>query len=221
MGKGHRYLNWTIEWSYAAGLTGHANLVPYLQRPLGFSIDDVIKFSPEFRQTVNVIPLLCNKDFIDEINIYQSPALETFRKKVDTYCKEYGKAKKTWLDIISQERLEEEFYIQAFKDYDEDYKRTKHILSVGNYWIGEEWILVLTHRLTWEIIKDFLYYRGLPFPSDMDLEGLCAEMKELSQTKKNKRVFESSVATMQKNSPLPFVDIWFEADRRDEYLKDK
>ena len=49
---------------------------------LGFSIDDVIKFSPEFRQTVNVIPLLCNKDFIDEINIYQSPALETFKRKL-------------------------------------------------------------------------------------------------------------------------------------------
>lgn len=63
---------------------------PMTKTKLGFSIDDVIKFSPEFRQTVNVIPLLCNKDFIDEINIYQSPALETFRKKVDTYCKEYG-----------------------------------------------------------------------------------------------------------------------------------
>ncbi|MCJ1749193.1 siderophore biosynthesis protein, IucA/IucC family [Mammaliicoccus sciuri] len=63
---------------------------PMTKTKLGFSIDDVIKFSPEFRQTVNVIPLLCNKDFIDEINIYQSPALETFKKKVDTYCKEHG-----------------------------------------------------------------------------------------------------------------------------------
>lgn len=63
---------------------------PLTKTKLGFSIDDVIKFSPEFRQTVNVIPLLCNKDFIDEINIYQSPALETFKKKINTYCKEHG-----------------------------------------------------------------------------------------------------------------------------------
>jgi hypothetical protein len=66
-----------------------------------------------------------------------------------------------------------------------------------------------------EFVKDFFKFKDLPFP-ELDLHSLCEEMKAFSQTKKNKKVFEFSLSQMQKNSPSPFVDIWFGADPGEE-----
>lgn len=138
-----------------------------------------------------------------------------------TYFKECVTSSEDWLEKITVLEYSKKDLEFLWEDQRKLFQRTKRIISAGDYWNDDEWVLILLFRLDLEMVKDFFHYRDLPFPADMDLQGLCTEMKELSQTKKNKRVFDSSVATMQKNSPLPFVDIWFEADRREEYLSGK
>jgi hypothetical protein len=72
---------------------------------------------------------------------------------------------------------------------------------------------MFTYRFELEFIKDFLLDKGLPFP-ELDLHGLCEEMKAASLVgKKNKQQFQSAVNAITKNSSLPFLDIWFEADQ--------
>lgn len=88
---------------------------PMTKTKLGFSIDDVLKYSPEFRQTVAIIPLLCNKDFIDEINIYQLPALETFQKKVDTYCKAHNIKSENYALLFIHEWQLKHFLLPQFE----------------------------------------------------------------------------------------------------------
>jgi hypothetical protein len=93
------------------------------------------------------------------------------------------------------------------------FEKTKKIISIGEFWLDDEWLLMFTYRFELEFIKDFLLDKGLPFP-DLDLHGLCEEMKAASLVgKKNKQQFQSAVNAITKNSSLPFLDIWFEADQ--------
>jgi hypothetical protein len=93
------------------------------------------------------------------------------------------------------------------------YEKTKRIISIGTFWLDDEWLLMFTYRFELEFIKDFLLDKGLLFP-DLDLHGLCEEMKAASKVgKKNKQQFQSAVNAITKNSSLPFLDIWFEADQ--------
>lgn len=93
------------------------------------------------------------------------------------------------------------------------YEKTKRIISIGEFWLDDEWLLMFTYRFELEFIKDFLLDKGLPFP-ELDLHGLCEEMKAASLVgKKNKQQFQSAANAITKNSSLPFLDIWFEADQ--------
>jgi hypothetical protein len=105
--------------------------------------------------------------------------------------------------------------IAGSKDH---YERTKRIISVGKFWLDDEWLLMFTFRKGIEFIKDFLLDKGLPFP-ELDLHGLCEEKKAASKIgKKNKQQFQSAVNAITKNSSLPLLDIWFEADQHPRQL---
>jgi hypothetical protein len=109
--------------------------------------------------------------------------------------------------------VSEEMINDIHKSINIDYEKTKRITSTGTFWLFEEWILMFTYRFELEFIKDFLLDKGLPFP-ELDLHGLCEEMKAASLVgKKNKQQFQSAVNAITKNSSLPFLDIWFEADQ--------
>ncbi|QOL20188.1 hypothetical protein [Candidatus Bodocaedibacter vickermanii] len=109
--------------------------------------------------------------------------------------------------------ISEEMINDIHKSINVDYKKTQRIISIGQFWLDDEWLLMFSLRFDIEFIKDFLLDKGLPFP-DLDLHGLCEEMKAASLVgKKNKQQFQSAVNAITKNSSLPFLDIWFEADQ--------
>ena len=109
--------------------------------------------------------------------------------------------------------VSEEMINDIHKSVNIDYEKTKRIISVGDFWLDDEWLLMFSLRFDIEFTKDFLLDKGLPFP-DIDLHGLWEEMKAASLVgKKNKQQFQSAVNAITKNSSLPFLDVWFEADQ--------
>jgi hypothetical protein len=114
----------------------------------------------------------------------------------------------TFLQPISKQTYE-----KIYKNMRNYYEKSKRIISIGEFWLDDEWLLMFTYRFELEFMKDFLLDKGLSFP-ELDLHGLCEEMKAASLVgKKNKQQFQSAVNAITKNTSLPFLDIWFEADQ--------
>jgi hypothetical protein len=132
-----------------------------------------------------------------------------------TYCNKSQSLKTRWLKKISSLDLDKNTEEEAAKEANEKFERIKRIISIGDYWNDDEWVLVLLLRLELEMEKDFFNYKKIDFPR-LELAKLCEKMKELSQTKKNKEVFEFSARQMKNNSPLPFADIWFQAEHQNK-----
>lgn len=59
---------------------------PMTKTKLGLDINDVIKYSPEFRNSVKVIPVLCDATVVNEVHMTQTNELDTFKQKVHEYC---------------------------------------------------------------------------------------------------------------------------------------
>lgn len=116
-----------------------------------------------------------------------------------------------WAKKLEAENFDDTFIKLSNKEMFLNYTYTIRIVSIGDYWNDDEWVLILLYRLNFEMLKDFFKFKNLEFP-ELPLHDLCNEMKALSQTKKNKKSFALALSQMKKNSPLPFVDIWFEAD---------
>ena len=133
--------------------------------------------------------------------------------KIYHYYKFFERNVSTEKVLAFKEPITEEMLSEIKTGAIKAFERTKRIISVGEFWLDDEWLLMFTFRKGVEFIKDFLLDKGLPFP-DLDLHGLCEEMKAASQIgKKNKQQFQSAVNAITKNSSLPFLDIWFEADQ--------
>lgn len=115
-----------------------------------------------------------------------------------------------WINNIRELNFSSDFIKSSTNEMMEDYEYVSKVLSIGDYWNDDEWLLVLLYRLQLELAKDFFIYKGYPYPN-IDLEELYKESHGLSQTKKNKKSFNLALTQMKKNSPLPFKNIWFRA----------
>ncbi len=123
-----------------------------------------------------------------------------------------------WMDYFSNLRLTSDMIDHISRKTQSSFDHAKRIISIGDYWLIEEWVLILSMRLDLETLKDLFAYKGAPFPS-IDLNGLCEDMKIASQTPKNKRNFEYSVGLIKKNCALPFLDVWYESGKESEKCK--
>lgn len=133
--------------------------------------------------------------------------------KLYHYYKYYNKQIPKEIIEAFNQYITQEVYAEVLIGLKNHFERTQRIISIGVFWLDDEWLLMFTFRKGCEFIKDFLIDKGLPFP-DLDLHGLCEEMKAASLVgKKNKQQFQSAVNAITKNSSLPFLDIWFEADQ--------
>ncbi|GGI43235.1 IucA/IucC family protein [Mammaliicoccus stepanovicii] len=59
---------------------------PMTKTKLGFEVCDVINYSPEFRRTVKVIPVLCKSDLVQDVKLNNTDVLFNFTQKVAHYC---------------------------------------------------------------------------------------------------------------------------------------
>lgn len=129
------------------------------------------------------------------------------------YNKYFQKNIPSEINSAFKKPIKEVMFLEIRAGVIKKYERIKQIISVGEFWLDDEWLLMFSLRFDIEFIKDFLLDKGLPFP-EIDLHGLCEEMKAASLVgKKNKQQFQSAVNAITKNSSLPFLDIWFEADQ--------
>ncbi len=140
-------------------------------------------------------------DYIDLASIYHT---------IKYFCVS-PQIRQEWLEKIYSLLFTGSDLRDAFSVLTKNYNDIKRILSIWKSLNDDMWVLILLLRLELEMVKELFLFKNLPFP-EMDLHTLCKEMKDFSQIKENQKAFAFSVSQMQKNSPLPFKDIWFEAE---------
>lgn len=83
----------------------------------------------------------------------------------------------------------------------ESIARVRRILAVGQSWMYEEWVLILTSLIQVDLVSSFLSARGLQPRSSSD--NLWAQICALSHRRSNRASFESASASLRRNWSLP------------------
>lgn len=90
---------------------------PMTKTKLGFDINHVLKYSPEFRQSVKIIPVLCDTSFADEIQMTQSIELDHFKQKVYAYCHAQQIPFENYTLLFIHEWQLEHFMLEQFEEF--------------------------------------------------------------------------------------------------------
>lgn len=98
------------------------------------------------------------------------------------------------LDESELERIEKEFKEKEGK--------LSRILSVGNKWNEDEWLLVITIRIQNDLLQSYLFHRGYRF-STCEICPRAEILKQASLSPANQRAFDTALRMARRNWGLP------------------
>lgn len=113
-----------------------------------------------------------------------------------------------WKDKIFKPELTEEAYSYIKNSYIEIYNQMGKILSVGDRFNDDEFLLLISYHTSLCLVLEYLNARSLECPI-VDLKGIEKEIIEFGRMKKNKRDFNSAISQMRKNRKIPINIIWY------------
>ncbi|WP_323703738.1 IucA/IucC family protein [Mammaliicoccus sp. Dog046] len=110
---------------------------PMTKTKLGFSVNDVIQYSPEFRNLVKVIPILCDYSLVQNIhseNDIHKPHLEQINKQAKAYCESHDLQFESYELLFIHEWQFEHFMYPQFKSlFDQQRLIPLHHLAVESH----------------------------------------------------------------------------------------
>nr|WP_263314557.1 IucA/IucC family protein [Mammaliicoccus sp. Marseille-Q6498] len=89
---------------------------PMTKTKLGFNINDVIQYSPEFRNSVKIIPVLCESDLVQEVQLNETHQIDKFEQKIINYCHQHELNYDDYSILFIHEWQFEHFMVPHFKN---------------------------------------------------------------------------------------------------------
>lgn len=109
------------------------------------------------------------------------------------------------LVFFNNEQIEEIIAINQ-KGYD----RMEHILSYGNEWNVDEYLLFLTYRINFELINNYLTEHKVTFDIQRNIHNLDETIFETLKRQSNKKNASVSAKLILKNNKDLNFDSWIE-----------
>jgi len=100
-----------------------------------------------------------------------------------------------WSEMALGEAIPEKAITEVHRQMAADARRIEHILSIGNEWNDDELTLILTLRITLELVQTYLERRGIE--AALDLERVDTRIREVASSAQNKRVFNLVVGEVR------------------------
>ena len=119
-----------------------------------------------------------------------------------------GALARKWRRTVGEVTISEAELAQAVAKAGQDAARLKHILSIGEKFIYEEQVLLLTLRIQLELFSDFLRERGMAV--EFDPESADSKFREVARSRGNAHAFRSAQASAKRNWGLPLRSPWLE-----------
>ena len=113
-----------------------------------------------------------------------------------------------WKEKLEGIPLSEEIIRSVKASIDEKYLRIQRIMSIGDIFNDDEFLLILTFRVQIELVVDFLGGKKADI-NGVDISRLDYEIEEIIESKKNRKAFNSALSQMRKNWGLPITNKWF------------
>lgn len=113
-----------------------------------------------------------------------------------------------WFDRIRGETVGQEALLSISEDVNRSIQSILHIVSVGNRWIVEEVVFLLSLRISIELSMDVLDFMGYALEINQ-LENADTALVEMARSKINRHAFRSSASMIKKNWNIRSV--WLEA----------
>ena len=114
--------------------------------------------------------------------------------------------RKDWMDKLVKPTFTKEICDNVENGYLKMYRQITKILSVGDRFNDDEFLLLMTYHTTLSLVLEYLNLNGVKCPI-VDLKGVEREIIEFGKLKKNRNDFNSSISQMRKNG-IPVNIIW-------------
>lgn len=130
------------------------------------------------------------------------PAIRILAEVFRCVSKLDASRQKVWRDRIDAEELDDDALAAISAELDRQIFRVRRLLSIGDVWIFEEIVLLLTLRIEIELVIDFLLARGY-ISQCPDLKGVDTKLYKISREKSNKQAYAESRRAIRSNWGLP------------------
>lgn len=87
------------------------------------------------------------------------------------------------------------------------FDRLKRIISIGEKYNDDEFLLLITYHTEIGVVVDFLSSKGIKLPV-VDLKTLSKEILTAGKIEGNQKYFQSALSQFRKNSPFPVDALW-------------
>ena len=124
-------------------------------------------------------------------------------------CDANEQSKEHWLNLVKDEFTKNFDCNEIVSKIQQDYKKIKKIISVGEDFNEDEFLLILTLRIEMDLKKEFCDQMkvGISFP---DCDSLDEEIILLPRkTQNNKKEYERAISLMKKNWGFLIQTKWF------------
>lgn len=115
--------------------------------------------------------------------------------------------KKNWLQKIMEPEINKLIVDTINHEYIRTALKIRKILSAGNRYNDDEFLLLMSEHEELSLIKDYLAERNIKCP-DIDLDNIEDEIKSIGKMKINHSEYNLALSQYRKNQPLPIVTCW-------------
>lgn len=114
-----------------------------------------------------------------------------------------------WRAKLDQEHIPTERLSLAATETKVDIARLRHVMSIGDEFIYEETMLLITLRVGVQLAMEFFASRG--FDPEVDIHDVDDDLRRIARSGRNFNAYESARRKARKNWGLPIVSKWLDA----------
>lgn len=114
-----------------------------------------------------------------------------------------------WRQTLDSEQIPEEYLSKAIAGMQEDIARLRHVMSIGDRFIFEETMLLITLRVDVQLAMEFLESRSIEVGDA--LGEVDDSLRSIARSGLNLSAYESARRMARKNWGLPIVSKWLDS----------
>lgn len=118
-----------------------------------------------------------------------------------------AKLKNIWVPKVMEPYLSDEIIESLKNSYNKKYQRIEKIISIGDRFNDDEFLLVFTFHAELYLMKKYLEARGVECPH-LNLSQIEETTKSLGKMKINQKNYNSALSQIRKNWGLPVTTAW-------------
>lgn len=114
-----------------------------------------------------------------------------------------------WRATLDHEHIQAQSLALAAKGAKADIARLRHVMSIGDKFIYEETMLLITLRVEVQLATEFFESRGFEFAAD--IRDVDVALRRIARSGLNFTAYESARRKARKNWGLPIVSKWLDS----------